>query len=239
LLSLPVDRYAALDLSPPQRKASTLSALVELLTRLAADAPVLLLLEDAHWIDPTTTELWTRLIDSITATRLLAMITARPEFASPWTGRAHVSLLELARLTGAQCAQIVAEIAEPHVLELALVDDIVTKSDGVPLFVEELTKTVLESSTPDRPVVPATLHDSLMARLDRLGPAKDIAQVAAVIGQQFSHELLAEVVSCSAEELSGGLLHLVEAGLAYRSGRGAGGGAVGFALRRARFTFAV
>ena len=112
-----------------------------------------------------------------------------------------------------------AEIAAPRVLEPALVDDIVAKSDGVPLYVEELTKTVLESSTPDRPTVPATLHDSLMARLDRLGPAKDIAQVAAVIGQQFSHALLAAVVSYSAAELTAGLLRLVEAGLAYRSGR--------------------
>ena len=216
LLSLPTVRYATVDMPPPQRKAAMLSALVELLTRLAADKPVLLLLEDAHWIDPTTTELWTRLIDSITATRLLALVTARPEFASPWTGRAHVSSLELARLTSAQATQLSAEIAAPRVLEHALVDDIATKSDGVPLFVEELTRAVLESSTPDRPVVPATLHDSLMARLDRLGPAKDIAQVAAVIGQQFSRELLAAVAPCSDAELSAALRRLVDAGLATR-----------------------
>ncbi len=219
LLSLPTARYAALDMSIPQRKAALLSALVELLTRLAADEPVLLLLEDAHWIDPTTRELWTRLIDTIAATRLLALITARPEFASPWTGRAHVSSLELARLTSELAAQLAAEIAAPRVLDPAIVDDIVTKSDGVPLYVEELTKAVLESSTPDRPVVPATLHDSLMARLDLLGPGKDIAQVAAVIGQQFSHDLLAAVVSCSPAELSSGLARLVDAGLASRSVR--------------------
>ena len=219
LLSLPTARYAALDMSIPQRKAALLSALVELLARLAADEPVLLLLEDAHWIDPTTTELWTRLIDSIAATRLLALITARPEFVSPWTARAHVSSLELARLTRAQAAQLAAEIAAPRVLEPALIDEIVSKSDGVPLYVEELTRTVLESSTPDRPVVPATLHDSLMARLDRLGAARDIAQVAAVIGQQFSPELLAAVVSCSSNELTSGLRRLVEAGLTYRSSR--------------------
>jgi class 3 adenylate cyclase/predicted ATPase len=218
-LSLPSDRNAALDLSPPQRKEATLSALVNLLTGMAEDAPVLLLLEDAHWIDPTTTELWTRLLDSITATRLLALITARPEFAPPWTGRARVSSLELQRLTNAQAAQLAAEIAAPRRLESALVDDIVTKSDGLPLFVEELTKAVLESATPERPVVPATLHDSLMARLDRLGPAKDIAQVAAVIGQRFSHTLLAAIVPCSGAELSVGLTRLIEAGLAYRSGR--------------------
>jgi class 3 adenylate cyclase len=197
LLSLPTDRYAKLELSPPQRKAATIAALVDLLTRLAAATPVLLLLEDAHWIDPTTKELWTRLIGSIASTRLLALVTARPEFASPWTDPGQVSALELTRLTSAQSAELVAEIAAPRVLAPGLVDDIVTKADGVPLFVEELAKAVLESSTPDRPVVPATLQDSLMARLDRLGPAKEIAHVAAVIGQQFSHALLATVVSYS------------------------------------------
>jgi class 3 adenylate cyclase/predicted ATPase len=221
LLSLPTDGYSAVDLAPPQRKAATLAVLVELLTQLASDAPVLLLLEDAHWIDPTTRELWTRLIDRIPAIRLLALVTARPEFATPWTDREHMSSLELTRLTGSEAAALVTEIAAPRVLEPALVDDIVAKSDGVPLYVEELTKTVLESSTPDRPTVPATLHDSLLARLDRLGPAKDIAQVAAVIGQQFTYALLAAVVSYSAAELMAGLLRLVEAGLAYRSG-GAG-----------------
>jgi class 3 adenylate cyclase/tetratricopeptide (TPR) repeat protein len=220
LLSLPTDRYPAVELPPPQRKAATLGALVVVLTRLAAEAPVLLLLEDAHWIDPTTKELWTRLIDSIAATRLLALVTARPEFTSPWMSRAHVSSIELARITEAQAAQLVAEIASPRALEPCLVDDIVSKSDGVPLYVEELTRSVLESSTSERPAVPATLHDSLLARLDRLGPAKEIAQVASVIGQQFSHALLAAVVSYSAAELTAGLLRLLEAGLAYRRGGG-------------------
>ncbi len=221
LLSLPTDRYAPVDLAPPQRKAAMLTALVELLTRLANDAPVLLLLEDAHWIDPTTKELWTRLVDSIAAAPLLALVTARPEFAPPWTGREHVSSLELTRLTDAQAAQLVAVIAAPRVLQPELVDDIVAKSDGVPLYVEELTKTVLESSTMERSAVPATLHDSLMARLDRLGPSREIAQVAAVIGQQFSHALLAAVVSYSVAELAVGMLRLIEAGLVYRRG-GAG-----------------
>ena len=136
-----------------------------------------------------------------------------------WTGPDQVSALELTRLTSAQSAELVAEIAATRVLAPTLVDDIVAKSDGVPLFVEELTKAVLESSTPDRPTVPATLQDSLMARLDRLGPAKEIAQVAAVIGQQFSHALLAAVISHSAAELAAGMLRLIEAGLVYRRGR--------------------
>ena len=218
LLSLPTQRYPTLDISPPQRKVATLLALIEVLTRAAAEAPVLLMLEDAHWIDPTTTELWTRLIDSIAAAHVLVLVTARPDFVSPWTGRAHVASLELARLTSAQAAQLAAEIAAPRVLDTAIVDDIVAKSDGVPLFVEELTKSVLESSTPDRPVVPATLHDSLMARLDRLGPAKDVAQIAAVIGQKFSPELLAAVVPFPEDELSAALQRLVDAGITDRSG---------------------
>jgi class 3 adenylate cyclase/predicted ATPase len=217
LLSLPTDRYSALDLSGPQRKAATIAALVDVLTRLADDAPVLLLLEDAHWIDPTTKELWTRLIDKIASTRLLALVTARPEFVSPWSDRTDVSSLELTRLVSAQSAELVADIAAPRVLAQPLVDDILVKADGVPLFLEELTKAVLESSL-DRPTVPASLQDSLMARLDHLGPAKEIAQVAAVIGQQFSHALLAAVVSYSEAELAAGLLRLLEAGLAYRRG---------------------
>ncbi len=222
LLSLPVDRYPPIELAPPQRKAATLAALVEILTRLATDAPVLLLLEDAHWIDPTTKELWTRLIDSIAATRLLALVTARPEFVSPWSGRAHAASLELTRLTAEQAAELATGIAGTRTLEPDLVTEIVAKSDGVPLYVEELTRSVLESSTPDRPAVPATLQDSLLARLDRLGPAKEVAQVAAVIGQQFSHALLAAVVSYPAAELAAALLRLMETGLAYRRGGHAG-----------------
>jgi class 3 adenylate cyclase/tetratricopeptide (TPR) repeat protein len=220
LFSLPTDNFPAVDLTPQQRKAATLSALVDLLTRLAGDAPVLLLLEDAHWIDPTTKELWTRLVDAIHSTHLLAIVTARPDFVFPWTGRKHVHSIELARITEDHAAELVAEIASPRSLERELVRNIVARSDGVPLYVEELTQSVLESSTLDPLAVPATLHDLLLARLDRLGPAKEIAQVASVIGQQFSHALLAAVVSNSGPELTAGLLRLMEAGLVYRRGSG-------------------
>ena len=219
LLSLPTTRYPPLELSPPERKAATLAALVDLLTGLARAAPVLLLLEDAHWIDPTTKELWIRLIDRISASRMLALVTARPEFASPWKERSQASSLELSRLTPTEAAALVAATAAPRVLERALVDNIVAKSDGVPLYVEELTKAVLESSTPGQPSVPATLQDSLMARLDRLGPAKEIAQVAAVIGHYFSHPLLAALVSQSAGELEGSMNGLIAAGVVYRRGQ--------------------
>ena len=219
LLSLPTTRYPPLELSPPQRKTATLAALVELLTGLARDAPVLLLLEDAHWIDPTTKELWTRLIDGIGGSRLLALVTARPEFASPWKESAAASSLELARLTHAEAVDLAAATAAPRLLEAAVLDDIVAKSDGIPLYVEELTKAVVESGTAKQATVPATLQDSLMARLDRLGPAKEIAQVAAVIGQHFSQPLLAAVASCPAGELATSMNNLLEAELVYRRGQ--------------------
>jgi class 3 adenylate cyclase/tetratricopeptide (TPR) repeat protein len=216
LLSIPLDdRYPPLDLAPAQRKAATIAAIVQQLTRLAEQKPVLFVLEDAHWIDPSTQELVTRVIDGIASMRVLALITARPEFLSPWTGRDHVTSLALSRLSKTQCAELIAGVATAGVLRPALVEDIVVKTDGVPLFIEELTKAIMESATPDRPAVPATLQDSLMARLDRLGPAKEIAQVAAVIGQQFSYALLETVSSASASDVATGIARLVEAGLAF------------------------
>jgi len=220
LLSIPLDdRYPPLDLAPAQRKAATIAAIVQQLTRLAEQKPVLFVLEDAHWIDPTTQELVTRVIDDIASTRVLVLITARPEFLSPWTGRDHVTSLALSRLSKTQCAELIAGVATAGVLKPALVEDIVAKTDGVPLFIEELTKAVMESATPDRPAVPATLQDSLMARLDRLGPAKEIAQVAAVIGQQFSYALLETVSPASAADVATGIARLVDAGLAFPQSR--------------------
>ena len=150
---------------------------------------MLLVLEDAHWIDPTTQELLTRLIDSIESARVLAIVTARPEFASPWAGRDHVASLALSRLGKTQCAEIVAGITASQSVTADLLEEILAKTDGVPLFVEELTRTITETQTANRLTVPATLQDSLMARLDRLGPAKEVAQIAATIGRQFAHAL--------------------------------------------------
>jgi tetratricopeptide (TPR) repeat protein len=219
LLSLPTEGFPPLDLSPPQRKVATITALLDLLIRLADVAPVLVVLEDAHWCDPTTLDLWTRLIVRIGSSRVLVLVTARPEFVSPWGQISLVGSMELVSLTASQSAELVAEIAAPQSLGPELVDDIVGKADGVPLYVEELTKAVLESSTLERSSVPATLHDSLMARLDRLGPAKEIAQIAAVIGQQFSLALLAAVTPYTTAELEMAIAPLVEAGLAFRQSR--------------------
>jgi class 3 adenylate cyclase len=220
LLSIPLDEsYPLLDLQPAQRKAATIAAIVHQLTQLAEQKPVLFLLEDAHWIDPTTQELVSRVIDGIAATRVLVLLTARPEFLSPWTGRDHVTSLALSRLSKTQCAELIAGVATDGMLNRAMVEDIVAKTDGVPLFIEELTKAIMESATPDRPAVPATLHDSLMARLDRLGAAKEIAQVASVIGQQFSYALLQAVAPPSAGDVAAGIARLVDAGLAFPQSR--------------------
>jgi class 3 adenylate cyclase/tetratricopeptide (TPR) repeat protein len=220
LLSLPNDgRYQPLELAPPQRKNATLAALVDQLLQLSEREPVLFVLEDAHWIDPTTQELATRLIDSIASARVLVIITARPEFASPWSGRDHVFSLALGRLGKTQCAEIVAGIAAAQSVTLDLVEEILAKTDGVPLFVEELTRAVAESQAPNRLAVPATLQDSLMARLDRLGPAKEIAQIAAAIGRQFAHALLAAVAPVSAGELDTALARLTEASLVFPQAR--------------------
>ncbi len=204
---------------PPQRKAATITALVNQITRIAEQQPTLLIFEDVHWIDPSTEELLTRLIDAIATSPVLIIITARPEFVSPWSGRDHLTSLALSRLGKAQCIEMVASIVAGWNLAPSLIDEILAKTDGVPLFVEELSKAVMESATPERPAVPATLHDSLMARLDRLGPAKEIAQVAAVIGKEFSLRVLEAVAPMSAADVATGIAKLVDAGLVFPNSR--------------------
>ena len=222
LLSVPTDdRYGPLQLPPGQRKAAIIAALVEQLARLAGQRPVLFVLEDAHWIDPTTQELVTRLLDGIAKTRVLALITARLEYFPPKTVGQAIAACTLSRLTREQCANLAAGTATGRKLESEVIDEIVAKADGIPLFIEELTKAVAESASAESPVVPATLQDSLMARLDRLGPAKEIAQIAAVIGQQFPRSLL-DIVAERADDIEGGLLHLIEAGLVFVQSRATG-----------------
>ena len=199
-------------LNPAQRRAATIELLVDEIVGLGDTDPVLLILEDAHWIDASTLELMTRLTDSIAPARLLALVTARPEFAPPWQKRPHSTLLTLGRLGRANSAELVAGVAAAHSLSAETVAAIVAKTDGVPLFVEELTKTVMESADEDSAAVPATLKDSLMARLDRLGEAREVAQIAAVVGRQFPFAILDAVM----QQRGGATL---EAALA-NSGRG-------------------
>jgi class 3 adenylate cyclase/tetratricopeptide (TPR) repeat protein/ABC-type transport system involved in cytochrome c biogenesis ATPase subunit len=220
LLSVP-GAPAASSLTPAQRKAATLSLLVDEIVRLGEAKPMLLIVEDAHWIDATTLEMLTRISDSIARARLLVVVTARPDFAPPWLARPHATLLTLGRLSRAECAQLIAGVAVSHGLPAETVAAIVDKTDGVPLFAEELTRSILESAGEDSAAVPATLKDSLMARLDRLGEAREVAQIAAVIGRQFAFPLLLAVAGKGEKELDAALDKLVAAGIVFPEGRGA------------------
>jgi class 3 adenylate cyclase/tetratricopeptide (TPR) repeat protein len=200
--------------TPAQRKAALLALVVDEFLRKGESAPVLIVLEDAHWIDATTLEMMMRLTDSIGHARALALVTARPDFAPPWLARPQATLLTLGRLGRQECTQLAAGIAAAHGLSTETVAAIVAKTDGVPLFVEELTKSVMESAGEDSEV-PATLKDSLMSRLDRLGEARDVAQIAAVIGRQFSLALLDAVTPGRADELEAMLGKLVAAGIVF------------------------
>jgi class 3 adenylate cyclase/tetratricopeptide (TPR) repeat protein len=219
LLSIPLADQQPSPLTPAQRKASTLALIVEVFVRMGENEPILVVLEDAHWIDATTLEMMVRLTDSIGRARVLAVVTARPDFAPPWLARPHATLLTLGRLSRPECAQLVAGVAAAHGLSAETVAAIVAKTDGVPLFVEELTKGVMESAGEDS-AVPATLKDSLMARLDRLGDAREVAQIAAVIGRQFSFLLLDAVVSRGVDEFEAMLAKLVAAGIVFPEERG-------------------
>ena len=207
-------------LNPAQRKAAMLALLVDEIVAFGDIGPVLLIVEDAHWIDATTLELMTRLTDSIGRARLLVLVTARPDFTAPWQMRPHSTLLTLGRLGRAECARLVADVAASHGVSAETVAAIVAKTDGVPLFVEELTKSVIESANEDSAAVPATLKDSLMARLDRLGEAREVAQIAAVVGRQFPFAILDAVMPRHGAGLEAALASLVAAGILLPEGRG-------------------
>jgi len=219
LLSIPLAETPATVLPPAQRKAATLALIVEIMARVGSDDPVLIVLEDAHWIDATTLEMMTRLADSIGRARLLAVVSARSDFVPPWQARPHATLVTLGRLGRRECTQVAAGVAAAHGLTADTIAAIVAKTDGVPLFVEELTRSVMESAGEDS-AVPATLKDSLTARLDRLGGAREVAQIAAVIGRQFTFALLEAAAGKSAGELEGMLAKLVTAGIVFPEERG-------------------
>ena len=220
LLSLPTPTPLSLSLTPAQRKAATIGLLVDEIVRLCEVDPVLLVVEDAHWIDATTLELMTRMADSIGQARLLALVTARSDFAAPWLAQPHATSLTLERLGREDCAQLVANVATAQGLSAETIAAIVAKTDGVPLFAEELTESVMESAGGGGATVPATLKDSLMARLDRLGNARETAQIAAVIGRQFAFSLLAAMSPKSDVEIEAALEKLVTAGIVFPEQRG-------------------
>ena len=232
LLSIPGDgRYPPLDMAPSQQKDRTIAALMALFEGLTKGASVLALLEDAHWIDPTSLDIFGRLVDRLPGLRALLVVTFRPEFATPWVDRAHVASLSLSRFSRRQVLAMVDRITRGKALPVEVLEQIVAKTDGVPLFVEELTKTVLEpgllreengayvlASALTPLAIPSTLHDSLMARLDRLNAAKRVAQLAAIIGREFSHELLQALAPIPEDELSRALRQLVASGLIFQRG---------------------
>jgi class 3 adenylate cyclase/tetratricopeptide (TPR) repeat protein len=219
LLSFPMAEHTPAAQSPAQRKASMLALIVEIMVRSGGGDPVLIVLEDAHWIDATTLEMMTRLTDSISRAWLLAVVSARPDFVPPWMARPHATLVTLGRLGRPECMQVVAGVAAAQGLSADTIATIVAKTDGVPLFLEELTRSVMESAG-EGPAVPATLKDSLMARLDRLGGAREVAQIAAVIGRQFTFSLLEAVAGKDSGELEGMLAKLVAAGIMFPEERG-------------------
>ena len=231
LLSLPNDgRYPALELTPQQRRQRTLEALVLQVVALSRQNPLLLIFEDAHWADPTSLELYGRIVDRISTLRVLLIVTFRPEFGPPWIGRPYVTSLTINRLAEREICAIIDGVIGNKLLPANIRQDIIERTDGIPLFVEEMTKAVLEAEgegaaervigvvpSPAR-AVPASLHASLMARLDRLGSAKEVAQIGAVIGREFPHALLAAVARKAEPELHSAVDRLIEAGLLFRQG---------------------
>jgi class 3 adenylate cyclase len=232
LLSLPLTAdYTPLTWSPEQQKQRTLHAFLTILLRIATQQPVLFIMEDLHWIDPTTLELLSLLVDQGPTARILALFTCRPDFRPPWTGRSHLTQVTLHRLPRRQAAEMTDRAAHGKALPPTVVEQVVAKTDGVPLFVEELTKMVLESGllrereeryelTGLLPplAIPATLHDSLMARLDRLAAVKALAQLGSALGREFSYELLQAVSPWDEGTLQRGLQQLVAAEFLYQQG---------------------
>jgi class 3 adenylate cyclase/predicted ATPase len=225
-------KYPLPELAPSEMKERTIAALTALLVGLTQEAPLLALFEDAHWVDPTSFDLLNRIVERVQNLRVLIVVTFRPEFMAPWVGRAHVTALSLNRFGRNHAVAMIDRIASGKALPADVLDQIVAKTDGVPLFVEELTKSVLESgllreehaayvlaATLTPLAIPSTLHDSLTARLDRLSPIKEIAQIGAAIGREFSYRLLEAVAPIRGQALQEALRQLVDAELIY--GRGA------------------
>ena len=230
MLSLNDGRYPTLELAPQQRRQRTIEALTAQVEALSRQKPVLMIFEDAHWADPTSLEAFSRAVDRIRTHGVLLIVTYRPEFEPPWIGRPHVTALTLNRLGEREIAAMIDGVTGNKSLPLSIRQDIIDRTDGIPLFVEEMTKAVLEAGgeeAAERAVagipsssiaVPASLHASLMARLDRLGSAKEVAQIGAAIGREFSHALFAAVVRKPEAELGSALDRLMAAGLLFRQG---------------------
>lgn len=215
LLDIPsADTLSPLEMTPTQRKEETLAVLEDLLLA-PHEGPVLLLVEDMHWSDQTTQALIDRIVKRVGRAKALVVITRRPEFETNWSEHPDATVINCKPIGHEHCEALIRQVASKHQIGASLIREIATRSDGVPLFAEELTKAVLELRSPDAGAVPLTLQDTLMARLDRLGPAKDVAQIAAVIGRQFSLELLQAIAGSNEADLKAALTRLREAGLVF------------------------
>jgi len=232
LLSLPLpDHYESPKLTPQRQKQKALEALIEWLFREAENQPVIRIVEDLHWIDPSTLEYLSLLVEQVPTAPILTLLTFRPDFIPPWTIRAHITQITLNRLSQKQARVMSERLSRGKTLPSEVVQQLVTKTDGVPLFVEELTKMVLESGLlkeqdgsyelagPLPPLaIPSTLQDSLIARIDRLETVKELAQLGATLGREFTYELLQAVSSMDETTLQRELAKLVEAELLYQRG---------------------
>ena len=233
MLSIPgEERYGAVAMTPQKFKDETLRTLADTTEAIARRQATVELFEDIHWADPTTLEVIDLLIHRVRNLPLLVVVTHRPEFSSRWSHYGHVATLTLTKLTRPQGSVMVSRLAGGKALPADLLEQILDKTDGVPLFVEELTKSILESGNlrdaGDRweyagragtLAIPLTLRDSLMARLDRFAPVKEIAQIGAAIGREFSYELTAAVAPHSKTALDQALAQLTESGLAFQQAR--------------------
>jgi class 3 adenylate cyclase/tetratricopeptide (TPR) repeat protein len=225
------NRYPVHSLSPQKRKERILKTFLAQVEGLAAREPVLIIFEDAHWIDPTSREALDLIIDRVSALQILVIVTFRPEFTPPWVGRPQVTLLSLNRLPPQHRADMITGVIGGRTLPKEITNQISERTDGIPLFIEELTKAVVESGVvaeagdcyaltgPLAPLaIPTSLHASLLARLDRLAPVREVAQIAAALGRQFSHELVGAVCGMPQQELANALDQLVSSELIFRRG---------------------
>jgi class 3 adenylate cyclase/tetratricopeptide (TPR) repeat protein len=232
LLAVPdTGRYPALPADPQRRRELTFMALVRQLKGLARKKPVLMIFEDVHWIDSTSLEVLEMFVERIPCLPVLILLTFRPEIELPWAGQPHVTTMTLSRLGQRETERLAERVAADKALPIEILDQIVKRADGIPLFIEELTKTLLEGSLlreqdgrylldgPLPPLaIPSSLHASLLARLDRLAPVKEVAQIGATIGREFSYEVLAAVARRPSDQVSDALARLADAGLVFRRG---------------------
>lgn len=221
LLGIPNDgRHPEPVLTPPQRRQQTFDVTARYIQAMSGTSPLLMLFEDAHWADPSSLELLGRLIDGLAGRRIMVVVTSRPEFVPPWTGVSEAPVIVLDRLARRDAEAMVDRLTEGQSLPASVRRDILERADGIPLFVQELTKAVLESAQAGATFsVPATLQASLMARLDRLGTAKELAQVGAVIGRRFSHAMLVAAAGRPEAEIDASVDRLIAAGLVLRDGQ--------------------